>query len=85
VHPTTIGYGILAQGVARIMQHAGVPFPDQNGQPRPDPIDIDFPRLVQQDTLITQPPKSIGGDLGALGFANEAIDIVLTLLDRRAV
>jgi hypothetical protein len=85
VHPTTIGYGILAQEVARIMQHAGVPLPDQQGKPRPNPIDIDFPRLVQLDTLIAQPPKSIGGDLGALGFANEAIDIVLTLLDRRAI
>ena len=37
VHPTTIGYGILAQEVIKVMELAGVAFSGRDGQPRRGP------------------------------------------------
>lgn len=46
LHPTTIGYGLLAQLFYNHMQRNGVAFP------RP----IDWDHIVASDTLITRPP-----------------------------
>ena len=75
IHPTTIGYGILAQEVLAVMAHADTTLPKQ----------VDFARLVRMDTLISDPPRSLMGNLGAVRFANEMIDIGLVFLGRRAV
>ena len=52
VHPTTIGYGIVAREVMRIMNHrAGVVFRTPTGQVRPpDSVDVDFRRVLASDT-----------------------------------
>lgn len=75
IHPTTIGYGILAQEALAVMAHADATLPKQ----------VDFARLVSADTLISNPPRSLTGDLGAIRLINELIDIGLVLLGRRAV
>ncbi|MBV8542224.1 MAG: hypothetical protein JO364_11920 [Pseudonocardiales bacterium] len=75
MHPTTIGYGILAQEALAVMAHAGATPPQQ----------VDFARLVSADTLISDAPRSLTDDLGAVRSINEMIDIGLTLLGRRAV
>jgi hypothetical protein len=75
MHPTTIGYGILAQEALDVMAHADATPPKQ----------VDFARLVSADTLISDPPRSLTGNLGAVRFVNEMVDIGLALLGRRAV
>jgi hypothetical protein len=75
VHPTTIGYGILAQEALGVMAHADASLPKQ----------LDFARLVSEDTLISDPPKSLTGDLRVVRFLDEMIDIGRALLGRRTV
>src|SRR5215471_2997606 len=45
VHPTTVGYGIIAQSVLDVLSAAGIPNPG-----------IDFTQLLAQDTLNSSPP-----------------------------
>jgi hypothetical protein len=73
VHPTTIGYGIVAQEVIRVMQAAGVTFPSGTGT-------IDFGRLLSQDDLARDPPATLTGDLHIVGWLNEHLDIIKSLV-----
>ncbi len=76
VHPTTIGYGILAQEVIKVMRLAGVEFRDHAGQVRPDPVQVDFDRLLLADTLLSRPPAAITNTLSLLGWLDERLDWV---------
>ncbi len=80
VHPTTIGYGIVAQEVIKVLRTAGVVFFDRQGKPRSDPITVDFDRLLKADTLLGDPPESITNSLGLLGWLDEQVDWVTTFL-----
>ncbi|GGD29009.1 hypothetical protein [Nocardioides daphniae] len=80
VHPTTIGYGILAQEVIRVLRTAGVAFFDRQGNPRSDPVTIDFVRLLRADTLVSDPPVSVTESLGLLGWLDDKLDWVSTFL-----
>lgn len=84
VHPTTIGYGLVAQEVLNIMQLAGVEFRTRDGQPRPGPIDVDFARLIIADTLISHPPASISPTLSLLGWLDERVDWVTRIIPHRS-
>jgi hypothetical protein len=84
VHPTTIGYGIMAQEFVNIMQKAGVKFYKGDGQTeRQGPVRVDFNRLIQLDTLISDPPKSIGTDLKLIGWFDEKLDFLGRMLSIR--
>ena len=50
VHPTTIGYGIIAEVFLAAMRNAGV-----NGA---DPARLDWPLVMANDTLLQSPPKA---------------------------
>lgn len=80
VHPTTVGYGIVAQGVIRVMRTAGVTFRDRQGAPRPDPVELDFDRILRADTLMSHPPAAITSSLGLLGWLDERLDWVSRFL-----
>jgi hypothetical protein len=80
VHPTTVGYGVLAQEVIKVMELAGVAFAGRDGTPRPGPVVVDFDRLLLADTLLSHPPASIGNTLSLLGWLDERLDWVRTLL-----
>jgi len=54
VHPTTIGYGIIAREVMHVMTAAGV------NMARAEP---DFEALIEEDTLIDDPPARIASIL----------------------
>jgi hypothetical protein len=80
VHPTTSAYGILAQEVIKVMELAGVTFLGRDGQPRQEPVVVDFDRLLLSDTLINNPPASVSNTLSLLGWLDERLDWVTTLL-----
>lgn len=80
IHPTTIGYGILAQELINVMQLAGVTFYDHQGQPKSAPIRVDFDRLIALDTLISQPPSLIEDVLNLVGWVDSTFNIMGGLL-----
>ncbi len=49
VHPTTIGYGIIAEEFLAAMQAEGIAGAD--------PRNLDWPTIIAQDTLIQAPPQ----------------------------
>ncbi|WP_278312459.1 SGNH/GDSL hydrolase family protein [Lolliginicoccus levis] len=75
VHPTTVGYGILAQEAINTMRAAGVPFRYPDGTPRNDPIHVDFNRLILRDTLVRHPPQNIGSTKDIIGWIDEILDL----------
>ena len=75
IHPTTVGYGILAEEFIKVMAGAaGVTFPVA-AVPEPPGTRIDFEALLSRDTLMSHPPASIGDDLEAIRWLNEGIDL----------
>ncbi len=81
VHPTTIAYGVLAQEFINVMASAGVRFYSPNGSSeREQPVRVDFQRLLRLDTLMKDPPTSVTADLGLIGWADEALDVVSRML-----
>lgn len=48
IHPTTIGYGLIAEEFLREMQAAGVPNADPNR--------LNWEKIIQQDSIIQFPP-----------------------------
>ncbi len=75
VHPTTVGYGLIAQEMVNIMSRAGVVFRNANGAARPQPVGVDFERLIRRDTLLGHPPQNITPTLRTLGWADETLDL----------
>jgi hypothetical protein len=65
VHPTTVGYGLMAQELIDVMRVAGV-----------ECADIDFSWLLEQDTLVKRPPQNLLRGMATLGWADEALDWV---------
>jgi len=80
VHPTTVGYGIIAQEVLNVMHAAGVSFQFGNGIPRPGPIDVDFGRLLKLDSLLASPPPLSAGLLDLLSRLDSQLDGVFAAL-----
>jgi lysophospholipase L1-like esterase len=83
VHPTTIGYGIVAQELIKTLEGAGVPFFDADGRTvRAGPIRIDFASLLTADSLLRDPPRSLGHTLRVLGWLDDKADAFGSLLGR---
>jgi hypothetical protein len=80
VHPTTIGYGLLAQEVIAVMERAGVEFRGRDGTLRPSPVRVDVTRVLETDTLIQRPPAAVSPTLSLLGWLDERLDWVRRLL-----
>ena len=76
VHPTTVGYGLIAQEMINVMRGAGVEFRHGNGALRSDPVTVNFDRLILRDSLIRKPPQILKPGLDILGWADEALDWV---------
>lgn len=81
VHPSTIGYGILAQELIKVMELAGVEFvrADQSTA-RARPVQINFGRLLKRDTLVSDPPSWIRPGLATLSWLDEVTDVFSRLL-----
>jgi hypothetical protein len=68
LHATTIGYGAIAQRFIDLMQaHTDVVFRGPDGlEERIGPVEIDFARLRDLDSLVANPPNSIDHALSFL-------------------
>jgi hypothetical protein len=83
VHPTTVGYGMVAQEFVNIMQLAGVRFPQvDRDNPRFGAARVNFARLLRQDSLMSHPPISLASDLKLIGWLDEALDVFQHLFHR---
>lgn len=85
VHPTTIGYGVIAREVVRIMDRlAGVEFRTPLGVVRPPgSVDVDFARVLASDTLNTRPPQMLSSTLSLIGWLDETVDWIARFLPFR--
>jgi hypothetical protein len=80
IHPTTIGYGIIAQEIIKIMQLAGVEFFENDGvTKREGAIEIDFKNLIAEDSLISQPPAAVAAILDSIGWLDGITGIISRL------
>lgn len=81
IHPTTVGYGIMAQEVIKVMQLAGVKFYD-DGTQREGEIKVDFPDLIARDTLISQTPRNVDNILNFIGGIDKNFNLVSGMMKR---
>lgn len=70
VHPTIVGYSLIAHECMKVMNQIGVKFYDDAGEERVDP-DVDFARVVRADTLLSNPLRSGIGTMDLLGKLDE--------------
>jgi hypothetical protein len=82
VHPTTVGYGLVAQEFINVMHQAGVRFPRSQGPNAGGAPRIGWDRVIRRDTLITSPPKSLAADLRTVGWLDEVIEVFQHLFRR---
>jgi hypothetical protein len=70
IHPTTMGYGLIASEFIQVMrEEAKVPFLNPiTGVEQPDPIEIDYTRLLQQDLLVRIPPGLLDDAVAILNW-----------------
>ncbi|MCC5670759.1 hypothetical protein LC653_45165 [Nostoc sp. CHAB 5784] len=77
IHPTTIGYGILAQEIIKVMELAGIKFYEHDGvTERKTGIQINFESLIREDTLISQPPTAVSAVLDFIGWLDMTTNAV---------
>lgn len=72
IHPTTIGYGLIAQELMNIMKGAGVKFTGSGN--------IDFKRLIDVDTLISKPPRLAANIFNLIGSLDNNFNIMSGML-----
>ena len=81
IHPTTIGYGIMAQEFIKVMQLAGVKFYGSDGKTeRQGEVKVDFNRLIAEDTLISNPPKSLSNAVSLINTIDKNFNIFSSML-----
>jgi len=77
IHPTTVGYGVLAQPFIDVMRGAGVTFFQRDGRmPREGGVHVDFDRLLARDSLVADPPRRLDADMDLLGRIEEMMGFV---------
>jgi hypothetical protein len=79
VHPTTVGYGIVAREMIRVLEKAGMTFYDRDGKVRASPINVDWQRLFDKEPLLSCAPASLAEDLGFVGFVMRHVDHLRSL------
>jgi len=75
VHPTTVGYSLIAHECMKVMKRIGVQFLTPAGEERVDP-EVDFARVVREDTLLSNPLRSEAGGLELLGKLDERFALI---------
>ena len=80
LHPTTVAYGVMAQELIKVMELAGIQFYQPDGAPRSAPVELDFQQLLQQDSLISNPPHALASGLSLIGWLDKNFHIFGRLL-----
>ena len=81
IHPTTIGYGIMAQEFIKIMQLAGVKFYESDGKTeRKGTVKVNFKRLIAEDTLISNPPRSLSNAVSLINSIDKNFNVFSSML-----
>jgi hypothetical protein len=75
VHPTALGYGIVAQEIIKVMQLAGVAFKTPEGGTRRGRVRVNWNRLIAAEPLVQQPLQTLSEDLGIAGWLLEGLDL----------
>jgi hypothetical protein len=76
VHPTTMGYALVAHEVMQAMRQAGVRFINPlTGRERPEPVEVDYRALLRRDTLVSHPPALLDDALGVLNWLEDWINL----------
>ncbi|MGH2840903.1 MAG: hypothetical protein ACRDKY_08780 [Solirubrobacteraceae bacterium] len=75
VHPTTVGYSLVAHECMKVMKQIGVRFYTPTGEERTDP-EVDFTSVVREDTLLSNPLRSEAGSLELLGKLDERFALI---------
>jgi hypothetical protein len=76
IHPTTTGYGLIAHEVLAAFQRAGVPGAD--------PALLDWPSIVEHDTLLCTPPALLTSLEATLDRALAPLQQLFRLFERMA-
>lgn len=76
VHPATIGYGLVAREVMKVMEGAGVSM---------KACEPDFRDLLKKDTLLANPPTQLSSVLNFVEFANRSVDLYAALAHKPPV
>ena len=74
IHPTTIGYGLVAEEVLRAMRVAGVPGADPNR--------LDWQGIIDHDTLLNSPPVLWDDIINAAEGNSTLWDVIFRVLNR---
>ncbi|NJL63828.1 MAG: hypothetical protein HC903_20830 [Methylacidiphilales bacterium] len=83
IHPTTVGYGIMAQEIIKIMQLAGVKFYESDGKTqREGEIKVDFGDLITKDTLISQTPENVDNMFNFVGGIDKNFNLFSGMLKK---
>ncbi|GAP94782.1 hypothetical protein [Leptolyngbya sp. NIES-2104] len=80
IHATTVGYGVIAQELIKVMQTAGIDFYDAQGQKRSGEVQIDFDRLTAIDTLVSRPPRLIQDVINLLSWFDSTFGVMNNVL-----
>lgn len=76
VHPTTMGYALIAHEFLQVMTQAGVAFVNPTtGQRRPGPLELDYARLLRRDTLVSTTPALLDDAIGILNWLEDWIGL----------
>jgi len=75
VHPTTIGYGLMAKEILAVLEHAGAEWAQCK--------EINMAGLIQRDTLIGHPPPALANIFRAMGWLDRTFDLFASLVGRR--
>jgi hypothetical protein len=83
IHPTTVGYGIMAQEIIKIMQLAGVKFYESDGKTlREGEVRVDFGDLITKDTLISQTPENVDNMFNFIGGIDRNFNLFSGMLKK---
>jgi len=77
VHPTTMGYTLLAHEFMRVMRdQAGVQFYHPiTGADRTSVVDIDYARYLRRDTLVRMPPQLFDDGIAILNWLEDWVGV----------
>lgn len=76
VHPTTMGYTLVAHEFITAMRQAGVAFVNPvSGSPRPAANDLDYARYLRRDTLVRTPPRLFDDGIRILNWLEDWVGV----------